>query len=107
MYINSKFTFLCYLEGSMQEWHMEGEMLNKVPLVQDRSALDKPASSSIPQRVVERGSAFSPYSLYATVFLEIHRAASCIPRTGHRFNQNLRNHQARAGKGKTNKQKKK
>lgn len=38
MYINSKFTFLCYLEGSMQEQHMEGELLNKVPLVQNRSA---------------------------------------------------------------------
>lgn len=38
MYINSKFTFLCYLEGSMQEQHMEGELLNKVSLVQNRSA---------------------------------------------------------------------
>lgn len=56
----------------MQEQHMEGEMLNKVPLVQDRSALDKPASSSIPYRAVERGSAFSPYCLYTTVFLKIH-----------------------------------
>lgn len=38
MYINSKFTFLCYLEGSMQKQHMAGETLNNVPLVQDRSA---------------------------------------------------------------------
>lgn len=38
MSINSKFTFPCYLEGSMQEQHMEGELLNKVSLVQNRSA---------------------------------------------------------------------
>lgn len=44
----------------MQEQHMEGETLNKVPLVQDRSAQDKPASSSMPQRAEEGGSAFSP-----------------------------------------------
>lgn len=37
MQINSKITFLRYLEGSMQEQHMEGELLN-VSLVQNRSA---------------------------------------------------------------------
>lgn len=38
MYITSKFTFLCYLEGSMQEQHTERELLSKVSLVQNRSA---------------------------------------------------------------------
>lgn len=68
---SSKFTFPCYLEGSMQEQHMDGEMLNKVHLMQDRSAKDKPASSNMPQIAEERGSAFSSHSLYTAVFLNV------------------------------------
>lgn len=74
----------------MQEQHTNGEMLNKVHLIQDRSAKDKPASSNIPQIAEERGSAFSSHSLYTAVFLKVPWAASSIPHAGHRSCQNLR-----------------
>lgn len=71
MYIKSKFTFLSP-GGKHARTAYGGGDAEQSSSGTDRSALDKPAPSSIPHRAVERGSAFSPYFLYTTVFLKIH-----------------------------------